>query len=84
MGEVSFEWSNPKPEYFDQLFQWKSDQFRNARRTAVDPAVMPVLRELAFMDNDDCRGLIGVLSAGEQDRSEGALDLPDGEVSRLA
>jgi CelD/BcsL family acetyltransferase involved in cellulose biosynthesis len=66
MGEVSFEWSNPKPEYFDQLFQWKSDQFRNARRTVEDPVVMPALRELAFMDNDDCRGLMGVLSAGEQ------------------
>lgn len=66
VGPVSFEWSNPKPEYFDQLFQWKSDQFRNARETAENPAVMSVLRELAFMDNDDCRGLIGVLSAGEQ------------------
>jgi CelD/BcsL family acetyltransferase involved in cellulose biosynthesis len=66
LGSVSFEWSNPKPEYFDQLFQWKSDQFRNARETAENPAVMSVLRELAFMDNDDCRGLIGVLSAGEQ------------------
>jgi CelD/BcsL family acetyltransferase involved in cellulose biosynthesis len=27
---------------------------------------MSVMRELAFTDNDDCRGLIGVLFAGEQ------------------
>lgn len=65
-GSVYFEWRNPKPEYFDQLFQWKSAQYRNARETAADPAVMSVLRELACMENDDCRGLIGVLFAGDE------------------
>lgn len=66
VGSVSFDWRNPKPEYFDQLVQWKSAQYRNAREMAADPAVMSVLRELAFMDNDDCRGLVGVLFAGEE------------------
>jgi CelD/BcsL family acetyltransferase involved in cellulose biosynthesis len=66
VDSVSFEWRVPKPEYFDQLMGWKSAQYRNARETAEDPAVMSVQRELAFMDNDDCRGLLGVLFAGDQ------------------
>jgi CelD/BcsL family acetyltransferase involved in cellulose biosynthesis len=64
MGSVSFDWANPKPEYFDQLIEWKSAQYSNVRRWG--PQAMSVRRELAFTDNDDCRGLIGVLSAGEQ------------------
>ena len=64
MGSVSFDWTNPKPEYFDQLIEWKSAQYKNVREW--DPKAMSVIRELAFMNNDDCRGLIGVLSAGEQ------------------
>ena len=65
-GSVSFEWRVPKPEFFDQLMEWKSAQYRNAREMSEDQEVMSVLRELAFMDADDCRGLIGVLIAGEQ------------------
>lgn len=66
VGSVSFDWRNPKPEYFDQLIEWKSAQYRNAREMAENPAVMSVLRELAHMDTDDCRGLMGVLFAGGQ------------------
>ncbi len=66
VGSVSFDWRNPKPEYFDQLIEWKSAQYRNASEMAENLAVMSVLRELAFMDTDDCRGLIGVLFAGAQ------------------
>jgi CelD/BcsL family acetyltransferase involved in cellulose biosynthesis len=64
VGSVSFDWANPKPEYFDQLIEWKSAQYGNVR--TWDPQVMSVMRELAFTDNDGCRGLIGVLFAGEQ------------------
>ena len=66
VGSVSFDWRNPKPEYFDLLIEWKSAQYRNARETAENPAVMSVLRELAYTDTDDCRGLVGVLFAGDQ------------------
>lgn len=64
MGPVSFDWSNPKPEYFEQLIEWKSAQYRNVREWS--PEVLSVMRELAYLDNDDCRGLVGVLFAGEQ------------------
>ena len=64
MGSVSFDWANPKPEYFDQLIEWKSAQYSNV--SGWGPQAMSVRRELAFTDNDDCRGLIGVLFAGEQ------------------
>jgi CelD/BcsL family acetyltransferase involved in cellulose biosynthesis len=63
-GPVSFDWRNQKPEYFDQLIEWKSAQYANVR--GWSPAVISVMRELAFADNDDCRGLLGVLFAGEQ------------------
>lgn len=66
VGSVSFEWRVPKPEYFDQLMEWKSAQYRNAREMSEHQEVMSVLRELSLMDTDDCRGLIGVLFAGEQ------------------
>ena len=64
VGPVSFDWANPKPEYFDQLIEWKSAQYSNVSRWG--PQAMSVMRELAFTDNDDCRGLIGVLFVGEQ------------------
>jgi CelD/BcsL family acetyltransferase involved in cellulose biosynthesis len=64
MGSVSFDRANPKPEYFDQLIEWKSAQYSNVSRWG--PQAMSVMRELAFTENDDCRGLIGVLFAGEQ------------------
>jgi CelD/BcsL family acetyltransferase involved in cellulose biosynthesis len=63
MGSVSFDWTNPKPEYFDQLIEWKSAQYSNVSRWG--PQAMSVMRELAFTNNGDCRGLIGVLFAGE-------------------
>ena len=64
IGPVSFEWKSPRPEYFDQLIEWKSAQFGNVREWG--PGVLSVMRNLALMDNEDCRGLIGVLLAGEQ------------------
>jgi CelD/BcsL family acetyltransferase involved in cellulose biosynthesis len=72
IGPVSYDWRNLKPEYFDQLIEWKSAQYSNAR--GWGPEVLSVMRELSLSDNDDCRGLVGVLFAGEQ-VAAAALDL---------
>ena len=64
MGSVSFDWANSKPEFFDQLIEWKSAQHSNV--STWGPQTMSVMRELASTDDDDCRGLIGVLFAGEE------------------
>jgi hypothetical protein len=49
MGSVSFDRANPKPEYFDQLIEWKSAQYSNVSRWG--PQTMSVMRELAFTEN---------------------------------
>jgi CelD/BcsL family acetyltransferase involved in cellulose biosynthesis len=63
-GSVSFDWRNSKPEYFDQLIEWKSAQYGNV--LDWDAEALPVMRELVLADNADCRGLVSVLFAGEQ------------------
>ena len=63
-GSVSFDWRNSKSEYFDQLIGWKSAQYENVRDW--NAKALPVIRELILADNDDCRGLVSVLFAGEQ------------------
>ena len=63
-GSVTFDWRSSKPEYFDQLIEWKSAQYGNVRDW--DAEALPVMRELILADNDDCRGLVSVLFAGER------------------
>jgi len=63
-GCVELEWASPKPEYFDQLIEWKSAQYENVHSWSGRP--LSVMRDLAFSDEDDCRGLLGVLFAGDE------------------
>lgn len=66
LGEVSLEWSTCRPEDVQQIIEWKTRKYAGARRLFADPAALRIAEELAACDDEDCRGVISVLSAGEQ------------------
>jgi CelD/BcsL family acetyltransferase involved in cellulose biosynthesis len=66
MGTVSFEWNTANPEHLTQLLEWKSIQYNQAREWFSNPKALAVIRDVASMDNEYCRGVLGVLSAGPQ------------------
>lgn len=62
-GPVVFEWNSYKPEYLDQLLDWKSRQFENARRLYAEPGTRALLEELATSANADCSGVTSAVLA---------------------
>jgi CelD/BcsL family acetyltransferase involved in cellulose biosynthesis len=67
IGTVSFDWDNPSPECFRDLLGWKSANYSSTRVLfGQEPAAVRILEELAAADNEDCRGVLSVLFAGER------------------
>ena len=66
VGPVRFEWNNSSPENLDLLLTWKSAQYDSVRERLSDPAGHEFVYSLAASKDDDCSGVIGVLSAGER------------------
>ena len=64
LGPVSLEWSSSRPEHLHQLIEWKSGKYHGTYRLfAEDGTARPIVEELAAVDNEDCRGIVSVLSA---------------------
>jgi CelD/BcsL family acetyltransferase involved in cellulose biosynthesis len=67
IGTVSFIWNNSSPERFRDLIGWKSANYSSTRVLfGQEPAAVRILEELAAADNEDCRGVLSVLFAGER------------------
>jgi CelD/BcsL family acetyltransferase involved in cellulose biosynthesis len=67
IGTVSFDWDNSSPERLRDLIGWKSANYSSARALlGQEPAAAVILEELAAADNEDCRGVLSVLFAGER------------------
>jgi CelD/BcsL family acetyltransferase involved in cellulose biosynthesis len=65
-GTVSLEWNNAQPAQIDRLIEWKSRKYHGTSLLFSDPAARGIVEELAASDNEDCRGVVSVLFAGEQ------------------
>jgi CelD/BcsL family acetyltransferase involved in cellulose biosynthesis len=66
VGPVTLEWNSSNLEDLDRLLTWKSAQHDNVREWLSDPASLEFVRGLAFTKDDDCSGVISILSAGER------------------
>ncbi len=66
LGEVSLRWNSCRPEDLQKVIEWKTRKYGGARRLFADRAAVRIAEELAASDNDACRGIVSVLSAGEQ------------------
>jgi CelD/BcsL family acetyltransferase involved in cellulose biosynthesis len=67
LGPISFEWHSCRPDHLRQLLEWKARKYGGTRKLfSTDPTAYRVVEELAAAANEDCRGVVGVLYAGEQ------------------
>ena len=65
IGVISFEWDNSSPEHVRQLITWKGDRYAGMRHLfSYDSTARRILEELSVTRNEDCRGLVNMLSAG--------------------
>jgi CelD/BcsL family acetyltransferase involved in cellulose biosynthesis len=65
-GTVALEWNSPQPARIDRLIEWKSRKYHGTSLLFSDPTARSIVKELAASDDDDCRGIVSVLSAGGQ------------------
>ena len=64
---ISFEWDNSSPEHVRQLITWKGDRYAGMRHLfSDDSTARRILEELSVTRNEDCRGLVNMLSAGSR------------------
>lgn len=67
IGTVTFDWDNSDPARLRELIGWKSANYSSSRALfGTEPAAVRILQELAAAGNEDCRGVLGVLFAGER------------------
>jgi CelD/BcsL family acetyltransferase involved in cellulose biosynthesis len=66
LGEVSFQWNSSRPEDLQKLIQWKAGKYAGAQRLFSNRTAVRIAEELAVCANDDCRGIVSVLSAGDR------------------
>jgi CelD/BcsL family acetyltransferase involved in cellulose biosynthesis len=65
-GTVSLEWNSSQPAQLDRLIEWKSRKYHGTSQLFSDPTARSIVKELATSSDDDCRGVVSVLFAGEQ------------------
>ena len=65
-GTVSLEWNSSQPAQIGRLIEWKSRKYHGTSLLFSDPTARGIVEELAASDNEDCRGVVSVLFAGEQ------------------
>lgn len=65
-GPASLEWGSTAPEHIRQLIDWKSAKYGGTRELFAEPAARSILEELSVSPNEDCRGVVTVLRAGDQ------------------
>ncbi len=64
IGEVSLAWSSSDPQQMRLMMAWKSDKYQASRELFSDPSAVQIVEELAAVRNQDCTGVLNVLSAG--------------------
>lgn len=60
-GDVSLEWHNPK--HLEQLIKWKSGKYHTSRMLFADPTTRRIVDDLAEESDENCRGIVSVLTA---------------------
>lgn len=66
VGPVALEWGAATSANIRQLIEWKSARFAGSRELFAEPAARSILEELLVSPDDECRGLVTVLRAGDQ------------------
>jgi CelD/BcsL family acetyltransferase involved in cellulose biosynthesis len=65
-GPVSLEWNSVELAHIDQMIEWKSHKYYGTRRLFSDPTARSIVKDLAASNDEDCRGVVSVLSARER------------------
>ena len=67
VGSVSLEWHISQPEEsLRQLIAWKSNKYHGTKILFSDPTALRILEALGTSEDENCRGIMNVLSAGER------------------
>jgi CelD/BcsL family acetyltransferase involved in cellulose biosynthesis len=67
VGNVSLQWhSSQAEESLRQLIAWKSTKYHGTKVTFSDPTALRILEALGTMEDENCRGIVSVLSAAER------------------
>lgn len=67
LGALSVEWNSSGPaENIRQLIDQKSGRYHGTRLLFSDPTALRIVEDLAAADNDDCRGIVSVVLAGQK------------------
>ena len=67
VGSVSLEWHSSRPEQsLRQLIAWKANKYHGTEVLFSDPTALRILEALGTSEDEDCRGIVSVLSAGER------------------
>jgi CelD/BcsL family acetyltransferase involved in cellulose biosynthesis len=67
LGALSLEWNSSCPaENLLQLIDQKSGKYYGTRLLFSDQAALRIVEELATTSNDDCQGIVSVVSVGEK------------------
>lgn len=67
LGPIEFEWHSSHPEHLRQLFEWKARKYAGTRKLfSSDPTAFRIVEELTATVNEECQGILSVLSGGEQ------------------
>jgi CelD/BcsL family acetyltransferase involved in cellulose biosynthesis len=65
-GPVALQWSSSSAGHLRQLIAWKADRYGGARQLFSDPTAVRIIEELAAGGDENCRGIVNVLLAGER------------------
>ena len=67
VGKVSLEWHSSQPEKgLRQLVARKSNKYHGTKVLFSDPTALRILEVLGTLEDENCRGVVNVLSAGER------------------
>ena len=65
IGTVRLEWQSSSPaESLRQLIAWKASKYHGTEMLFSDPAARSLLQELGTAEDENCCGVVSVLSAG--------------------
>jgi CelD/BcsL family acetyltransferase involved in cellulose biosynthesis len=67
IGDISLTWSSSDPQHMRMMMAWKSDKYEASRELFSDRSAVQIAEELAAARNEDCTGVLNVLSAGGRD-----------------
>jgi CelD/BcsL family acetyltransferase involved in cellulose biosynthesis len=66
LGEPTLEWHSSRVDDLRQMIAWKCEKYHGSRQLFSDPTTFSILDDLLVTNEDDCRGVLNVLRAGEQ------------------